>query len=47
MVAWVVYTALAWRRCRSRYTVGYMARTATLAELLPQGVLDRVMAPRG
>ncbi len=47
VVARAVYKALAGRRCRSRYTVGYMARPAAMAELLPQAALDRVMALRG
>jgi len=47
VVAQVVYRALTARRWRSRYTVGYMARAAAMAELLPQAALDWVMAGRG
>lgn len=46
VVARVVLRALIASRPRARYTVGYMGRAAALAELLPQSVLDKVMAWR-
>ncbi|MBC7187869.1 MAG: SDR family NAD(P)-dependent oxidoreductase [Calditrichaeota bacterium] len=47
VVAATVLRALTAKRPRSRYTVGYMARAAVMAELLPQAVVDKVMAWRG
>jgi NAD(P)-dependent dehydrogenase (short-subunit alcohol dehydrogenase family) len=47
VVAATVFRALIAKRPRSRYTVGFMARTAALAELLPQVAVDKIMAWRG
>ena len=46
-VAGTVYEALAARKPRRRYSVGYMAGAAALGEALPQDMLDAVLARRG
>jgi len=45
-VAAAVHRALTAARPRSRYQVGHLSRAAQVAELLPQALVDRIMASR-
>jgi len=45
-VAKVVARALEASRPRSRYQIGYMSGAAAFLELLPQRLVDRIMASR-